>query len=73
MVQSKWYLWKLLAGEQANPDDPALQRLADYHYRPLDSPTFITKPDEHTIDAAVMQEGFLPGSGRTSPCRTSPS
>jgi hypothetical protein len=60
VVQSKGYLWWLFGGEPPNPDDVAWQRRADYIWGAPESDQYIPDPDDHTVDASVMDDGFLP-------------
>jgi arylsulfatase A-like enzyme len=60
VVQSKGYLWYLFGGEPPNPDDAAWQRRADYTWGAPESDAYIRDPDDHTPDASVMQDGFMP-------------
>jgi hypothetical protein len=59
-IQSKEYLWRLLSGEPPDTSDPSHARQADYHWDPRSSRAYIIKPDEHTPDARVMEEGVYP-------------
>jgi hypothetical protein len=59
-VMSKGYLWHLFAGEPPNPDDVAWQRRADYVWGAPESDKYIPEPDDHTVDASVMADGFMP-------------
>lgn len=59
-VMSKGYLWYLFGGEPPNPDDPAWQRRADYVWGAPESDAYIPDPDDHTPDASVMRDGFMP-------------
>jgi predicted AlkP superfamily pyrophosphatase or phosphodiesterase len=67
VVQSKGYLWYLFAGEPPNPDDEAWQRRADYIWGAPESESYIRDPDDHTVDAAVMEEGFMPWMRSSAP------
>ena len=60
VVQSKGYLWHLFGGEPPNPDDAAWQRRADYIWGATESNEYIPDPDDHTPDASVMADGFMP-------------
>jgi hypothetical protein len=60
VVQSKGYLWHLFGGEPPNPDDVAWQRRADYTWGAPESGRYIKDPDDHTPDASVMADGFMP-------------
>ena len=59
-VMSKGYLWHLFGGEPPNPDDVAWQRRADYVWGAPESDAYIRDPDDHTPDASVMADGFMP-------------
>jgi type I phosphodiesterase/nucleotide pyrophosphatase/Calx-beta domain-containing protein/hemolysin type calcium-binding protein/beta-propeller repeat-containing protein len=60
-VMSKGYLWYLLGGgEPPNPDDAAWQRRPDYVWGAPESDEYIPDPDDHTPDASVMRDGFMP-------------
>ena len=74
-VLSKGYLFGLFRGEPYTPDtampnnlDPNLpnpshpgnQRQADLHWRPFGQPGYVGDPDDHAVDASVMNNAFLP-------------
>lgn len=60
-VLSKKYLYEIFEGDAANPArenrNPQVNNLQpDEYWDPTSSPAYLPSPDEHTVDAATMQE-----------------
>lgn len=67
-VLSKKYLYEIFEGDAANAEranrNPRVNNLQpDEYWDPTSSPAYLPSPDEHTVDAATMQEVLarLPG------------